>query len=55
MVFRMYGLVCAVMLVIFTVVNFFNMKEGGFSTELGRHSAPWAYAKGEPVRALASL
>ena len=40
MVFRMYGLVCAVMLVIFTVVNFFNMKEGGFSTELGEDIDP---------------
>ena len=26
MVFRLYGLVCAVMLLIFTLVNFFNMK-----------------------------
>ena len=40
MVFRIYGLVCAVMLVLFTIVNFYNMKEGGFSTELGEDVDP---------------
>ena len=40
MVFRMYGLVCAGMLVLFTLVNFYNMKEGGFSTELGEDIDP---------------
>ena len=39
-VFRMYGLVCAAMLVLFTLVNFYNMKEGGFSTELGEDVDP---------------
>ena len=39
-VFRMYGLVCAAMLVLFTLVNFYNMKEGGFSTELGEDIDP---------------
>ena len=40
MVFRMYGLVCAGMLVLFTLVNFYNMKEGGFSTDLGEDIDP---------------
>ena len=40
MVFRIYGLVCAGMLVLFTLVNFYNMKEGGFSTELGEDIDP---------------
>ena len=40
MVFRIYGLVCAGMLVLFTLVNFYNMKEGGFSTELGEDVDP---------------
>ena len=40
LVFRMYGLVCAGMLVLFTLVNFYNMKEGGFSTELGEDIDP---------------
>ena len=39
-IFRIYGLVCAVVLVLFTLVNFYNMKEGGFKTELGEDVDP---------------
>jgi MFS family permease len=39
-IFRIYGLVCAVVLVLFTLVNFYNMKEGGFKTDLGEDVDP---------------
>ena len=34
MVFRIYGGVCAVFLILFIAVNFFNRNEGGFSDEV---------------------
>merc|ERR1712012_1363852 len=39
-IFRIYGLVCAVVLVLFTLINFYNMKEGGFKTDLGEDVDP---------------
>lgn len=34
LVFRIYGLVCAVFLLLFILVNFFNRNEGSFSADL---------------------
>ena len=33
-------MVCAVVLVLFTLINFYNMKEGGFKTDLGEDVDP---------------
>jgi hypothetical protein len=40
MVFRVYGLVCGVVFVLFTGINFFNMKEGGFQKDLAEDVDP---------------
>ena len=34
MIFRVYGLVCAVVLLLFILVNFYNFSEGGLRTDL---------------------
>lgn len=34
LVFRIYGLVCAIVLILFVLVNFFNRNEGSFSADL---------------------
>ena len=40
MVFRAYGVVCAVFLVLFILVNFYNRSEGSFSSDLGDDMDP---------------
>jgi hypothetical protein len=34
LIFRVYGLVCGVVLVLFFVLNFYNISEGKFTTDL---------------------
>ena len=53
MIFRVYGVVCAVFLVLFVLVNFYNRGEGSFSSELSdemdpKHVSRMSY-RGSPV------
>ena len=40
MVFRVYGCVCAVFLVLFLLVNLYNRSEGSFSADMEDHMDP---------------
>jgi len=46
-VFRVYGVICGVVLVLFTIFNFYNITEGKFSTELGEDIDPRNVMGGE--------
>ena len=46
-VFRIYGLVCGVVLILFIIFNFYNITEGKFSTELGEEVDPRNAMQGE--------
>ena len=47
LIFLSYALVCAVVLVIFLIFNFYNISEGKFSTELGEDVDPRNVMKGD--------
>ncbi|XP_040571218.1 major facilitator superfamily domain-containing protein 6 isoform X2 [Lepeophtheirus salmonis] len=65
-IFRIYGFVCAAILILFIVVNFYNRNEGGIVTKLpdeldpkhiadgGSHLAPHGVPSGPIPRALSS-
>lgn len=40
LIFRIYGLVCGVLLLLFIGINFYNMKEGGFKSDLSETDDP---------------
>ena len=39
-IFRIYGCVCGVVMIIFTAINFFSLKEGKFTSDLGEEIDP---------------
>ena len=40
MIFRIYGAVCGVVALIFTAINFYSLKEGKFTSDLGEEIDP---------------
>ena len=40
MIFRIYGAVCGVVAMIFTAINFYSLKEGKFTSDLGEEIDP---------------
>ena len=39
-IFRIYGCICGVVMIIFTAINFFSLKEGKFTSDLGEEIDP---------------
>jgi hypothetical protein len=40
LIFRYYGCVCGVVMILFTAINFYSLKEGRFTSDLGEDVDP---------------
>jgi len=49
MVFRVYGGICGVVMILFTAINFFSLKEGRFTSDLGEEIDPRNVMESEPL------
>jgi len=49
MIFRIYGAVCGVVALIFTAINFYSLKEGKFTSDLGEEIDPRNVMESEPL------